>query len=391
MKWRGQSNRKQDYVAIPTNFSDSANKPKGIKCFFLRCNTRVLLYCLIFFACFGFITFKYITADISPNIYQYTEEIHIETKLNQNCLVNEPVDVVITYVNGSDPLWLETKKKYTNQKPTLTILEDIISFFANAGSDSNSANRYRDNQELKYALRSIVKNMPWIRKIFLVVAQESQIPYWLNTSDSRIEVVTHEKMYPGMFKSHLPVYSSNSIEAHLQDIPGIIQSILKTFFLKLMVQKFFHNSRLFDWKYFSGFFKFRRTISHMPQFLSKSVLEEIWQVEPFATAQEETSARKFRTDENTHMSFLYFYYWIYSGRKYLLASEFEMDQVVFVALRDGVFDEEKKKLDSLLRHRPKFVTINDEVSKPGESAAKLYQYLHQTYETFFPEKAPFEF
>ena len=85
-----------------------------------------------------------------------------------------------------------------------------------------------DNNELIYSLRSLEKNAPWIRNIYLVT--NGQIPYWLNLNNSRIQVVTHvgfslhtqfdqEDIY--LNKSHLPVFSSPSIECHLHRIPGL--------------------------------------------------------------------------------------------------------------------------------------------------------------------------
>lgn len=78
-------------------------------------------------------------------------------------------------------------------------------------------NRYRDSNELLYSLRSLEKYAPWIRHVYLVT--DNQVPNWLDTSNPRITVVPHEDIFPN--KSHLPVFSSPSIEAHLHRIPGL--------------------------------------------------------------------------------------------------------------------------------------------------------------------------
>lgn len=83
--------------------------------------------------------------------------------------------------------------------------------------DSRSANRYRDSQELRYSLRSLLKYAPWIRKIYLIT--DNQIPYWLNLEADRLHVVSHEEIFPN--KSHLPVFSSPAIETHLHRLPGL--------------------------------------------------------------------------------------------------------------------------------------------------------------------------
>jgi hypothetical protein len=56
-----------------------------------------------------------------------------------------------------------------------------------------------------------------VRQIFIVT--NGQIPAWLNLDHPRIQVVTHEDIF--LNKSHLPTFSSPSIEMHLHRIPGL--------------------------------------------------------------------------------------------------------------------------------------------------------------------------
>ena len=60
--------------------------------------------------------------------------------------------------------------------------------YAGKNSKTGSANRYRDNNELKYSLRSLVKYAPWVRRIFIVTAD--QVPSWLHLEDDRISIIT---------------------------------------------------------------------------------------------------------------------------------------------------------------------------------------------------------
>lgn len=83
--------------------------------------------------------------------------------------------------------------------------------------DVAGMNRYRDNDELRYSLRSLFKYAPWIRRIHLVT--NGQVPYWLDISHPRINVVTHAEIFPN--PDHLPVFSSPAIEVHLHRIPGL--------------------------------------------------------------------------------------------------------------------------------------------------------------------------
>ena len=66
------------------------------------------------------------------------------------------MDVVITYVDGLDPLWQRDYEECTN----IPILEK----------------RFRDWGTLRYLMRGIAVNMPFIRKVHLVVARDSQVP-----------------------------------------------------------------------------------------------------------------------------------------------------------------------------------------------------------------------
>jgi UDP-N-acetylglucosamine-lysosomal-enzyme len=88
--------------------------------------------------------------------------------------------------------------------------------------DVGSANRYRDSEELRYSLRSLVKNAPWIRKIYIVT--DNQIPYWLNLENERISIISHQEIF--LNKSHLPVFSSPAIEANIHRIPGLSKQFI---------------------------------------------------------------------------------------------------------------------------------------------------------------------
>lgn len=80
-----------------------------------------------------------------------------------------------------------------------------------------SSNRFRDNQELRYSLRSLFAFAPWIRQVYIVT--NGQIPNWLNLNHPRLHVITHSTIFPN--QSHLPTFSSPAIESHLIDIPGL--------------------------------------------------------------------------------------------------------------------------------------------------------------------------
>ena len=106
------------------------------------------------------------------------------------------MDIVITYVNGLDPQWQREYEQYTNVK----ILEK----------------RFRDWGTLHYLFRGIEVNMPFIRKVHLVVSQESQVPEWVNRE--QVNVVLHKDIIPEEF---LPTFNSTPIEMHLHRIKDL--------------------------------------------------------------------------------------------------------------------------------------------------------------------------
>lgn len=111
------------------------------------------------------------------------------------------MDIVITYVNGLDPVW---QKEYEAHTKT-PIVEK----------------RFRDWGTLKFLFRGIEKNMPFIRKVHLVVSGESQVPEWVNRNE--VNVVLHKDIIPAQF---LPTFNCNPIEMHLHNIEGLDEEYL---------------------------------------------------------------------------------------------------------------------------------------------------------------------
>ncbi|KAI4487528.1 hypothetical protein M0804_005677 [Polistes exclamans] len=116
-----------------------------------------------------------------------------------------PIDVVYTWVNGSDPHFLKSLQKH------IPI------------TDSNTvSSRFSDKDELRYSLRSLEMYAPWVRHVYIVT--NGQIPSWLDMDNPRMTLVTHDDIF--LDKSHLPTFSSPAIESHIHRIPGISDKFL---------------------------------------------------------------------------------------------------------------------------------------------------------------------
>lgn len=111
------------------------------------------------------------------------------------------MDIIITYVNGLDPIWQKDYEKYTN-KPLLE-------------------KRFRDWGTLKYLLRGIEKYMPFIQNVYLVISHISQVPEWVDKS--KLNVVLHKDFVPAEF---LPTFNCNPLEMHLHRISGLSEEYI---------------------------------------------------------------------------------------------------------------------------------------------------------------------
>ena len=111
------------------------------------------------------------------------------------------MDAVITYVNGLDPAWQEA--------------------YASRVGTAINGKHFRDWGTLRYLLRGIETHLPFVRNVYLVVWDESQVPDWADRTTLRI--VLHKDIIPGQY---LPVFNSTAIEMFLHRIPGLDEEFL---------------------------------------------------------------------------------------------------------------------------------------------------------------------
>ncbi|MBR3510980.1 MAG: Stealth CR1 domain-containing protein [Alphaproteobacteria bacterium] len=139
---------------------------------------------------------------------------------------NDKIDIVYLWVDGSDKNWRKQRdfwyKKQNNQN-----------------SDNLNNSLYRDNGELKYSLRSVAENVPWVNHIYIITGF-NQVPKWLDTTNPKITIVPHEQIMP---KAALPTFNSNSIASCIYKIPNLSEKFIvlndDTFFNKKIKPSFF--------------------------------------------------------------------------------------------------------------------------------------------------------
>ena len=331
----------------------------------------------------------------------------------------EKIDFVILWVDGSDPVWLEEKKKY---KPDLDIVD--------------AANRYRDWDNLKYWFRGVEKFAPWVNNIYFVTY--GHLPKFLNTNHPKLKIINHKDIIDNRY---LPTYNSSGIEVNIFKIKDLSEhfvyfnddvfltkevkptdffvnglpcdefsenvigpsqdiftnllfnnvSIISKYFnkkdsKKKLKGKYYNikygknNIRtllLSPYKYFVGFMD-----PHVSQAYLKSSFEKVYELEK--DEFENTSSHKFR-DKTDITQYLVRYYQLLSG-------DFSPRKSSFGKCFD-ITDDNKNTivnhiLNHILNHKYKTICIND--SNTNFDFEKAKQDINNAFEKILPEKSSFE-
>ncbi len=291
------------------------------------------------------------------------------------------MDIVITYVNGLDPLWQEDYER-TFKKPIL-------------------AKRFRDWGTLPYLMRGIEKYLPYVEKVHLVVARESQVPDWVNRDE--VNVVLHKDIIP---EEHLPTFNSATIGLFLYRIPGLSEQYLyfnddifplqpcppEMFFpdgksaIKLSTHLF---AQGFYKQHVRNSYRLARTVlgqkyglcfkrpQHICIPMQRKACEEV-----FAKAEPQimASLSATRTEHNLNQS-LFLNYLYYSGR--LVSRRIPSKHCSMAVYSPG-------RIANLIVNPVKpLVCIND-VSMSDEQQERMRTAIQDAFEQHFPQKSKYE-
>ncbi|XP_012264034.2 N-acetylglucosamine-1-phosphotransferase subunits alpha/beta isoform X2 [Athalia rosae] len=156
------------------------------RCYDLLSNKYSLLVILVAFTCIfiGIIHFGEVWLVWSKEKYEavfhsFNDNI-LETSFQKKLCQHVPIDVVYTWVNGSDPTFLHSLQK------------------------------------------SLEMYAPWVRHVYIVT--NGQIPSWLDMDNPRLTLITHEDIF--LDHKDLPTFSSPAIESHIHRIPGLSDKFL---------------------------------------------------------------------------------------------------------------------------------------------------------------------
>lgn len=309
----------------------------------------------------------------------------------------EKIDIVITYVDSTNPEWQELFRAHTK--------EPIL----NNSSRSSTKNRFRNNDELKYCLRSIDKYLNFYRNIYIVMNHSA--PKWLKTSHPKIKIINHKEI-PDL-NQNLPTFNSQAIECNLHKIPDLTDEFLyfnddmfinakldKKFFRDSKINIFLTNSlapkgnphkkltgyynawinsnKLLDNNYIS---QKRYFLDHCPYYVNKNVAFEL--EKKFKEHYDITTKSKFRELNNINplCSLLQYHYFYKNIGKF---SKKKYSKTIFM---NDSFVDNVVKLQNLDNLNPKIFCIEDNMfaDKP-ENIKLIKDFLNKK----FPNKSQFE-
>ena len=329
--------------------------------------------------------------------------------------MNQDIDFVIPWVDGSDPAWIEEFNKYCPEDKRII---------------DASEKRYRDFGLLRYWFRGVEQFAPWVRKVHFVTC--GQKPDWLNLSAPKLHWVQHKDYIP---QEYLPVFSANPIELMMHKIPGLAEQIVyfnDDFFLTSPVRKkfFFRNGlpcdsailgtisltdighillnnnnlinsvfskkkvirgNLGKWlnvKYgkalartllllpYAGFTGFYNTHYAVPY--TKSLLEEVWRTFPDALTT--TMGQRFRSQQDVNQ-YLFQDYRFCTGQFYPMPPHYRKKMITLS--KDNV----ALAAETIRQQRFAQIVLNDSDDVDFDAACMA---LADAFESILPEKSVFE-
>lgn len=340
---------------------------------------------------------------------------------------SERIDAVYLWVDGDNPCFQQELAVHAARQA------------GPLASEAACSHRFRDNDELRYSLRSLQSFAPWIGNIHIVT--NGQVPKWLDCGHERIRLVFHEVIFPD--PTCLPTFNSCAIELNLHRIPGLSRRFLylnddlylgretrredfirtdgshclyvePTFIHRRFARgpvhdrAYLHTARVLDslwgrgrrpaspayfhtWK--DGWLHRRprrRLPAHTPQLYDREILADL---ESLVTDEfQATWSHRFRSPDDLVLRLIYFYSLLESGRYPERVSAvglgWESGEYFFLMLDDALA-RVSGKLARIGQLRPRFFCINDDLL--GATAGHPVLCRQRDFlQDFFPCPAPFE-
>src|SRR5580700_11113120 len=312
--------------------------------------------------------------------------------------VGHDIDVVFSWVDGTDPAFLSSRAGRLNR--------------ARLGVGDDADARTRQIDELRYALRSVDQNAPWVRRIF--IATDTRLPGWLMADHPKITVVRASEHFSD--PAALPTFNSHAVESQLHRIDGLAEHFLycnddmffgrpvaaSVFFTPAGISRFIespvrigggavgpgrsghenaarNNRRLLADRF--GYL-ITRHLAHSPAPLRRSVLAELEGAFPDEFAATQASRFRSATDISVTNS-LYHYYALLTGR----AVPHESARACYI---DTTTHDGLDSLGELLARRDTDFFCLNEGGTPEVDEAHRAAAVSDFLACYFPFPAPWE-
>ena len=275
--------------------------------------------------------------------------------------------------------------------------------------------RARDFDQLRYAMRSVFMNAPFIRNLIVVVNNKiTQIPSWLDVDHPRIRVVELAEMWDD--PADLPSMNSNAIEWATMNIPDIaplyllfnddfaLQKPLSLSSIWRGPKRFvlhqawkaptgrkkdsYGNSLAFVYQLFNKKYgsQDRKVASHIPILLDVKVMQQIRDDFP-NEFKDMYRAKPFRTNRDMQTQFAYQQYVMHHYPHRVVAKKEKHVHFIPDLTHSSAIDN----MEILRRARDKplqYLCIQDDFEK--NPTALVLEQMRGFYEELFPIKAPWE-
>ncbi len=320
----------------------------------------------------------------------------------------EPIDVVYTWVDGSQAEFQEQLQHFRK-------LEGCDDY------ECIGENRFYDNEELRFSLRSLERYAPWVRNVYIVT--KDQVPHWLVTSHPRLTLVSHKSLFS--CADWLPTFNSHAIEWQLSRIPGLAKRFI------------YFNDDMFlggpvapsDFLTISGgqrvyldiwdigslpdggavtdcavafaqallHAKFEtvlplKKIAHVPALYDQAVLEEIERLWPDEIGK--MASHRFRRADDVSLATLYSHFLLQAPRqrgRHEAIQFSRANRLYRFLMLNASLRRTLGQLLGVVRHRPRFFCVNDDLGSVRKKTNWLIRKaVRASLKYYFPRASSFE-
>ena len=134
----------------------------------------------------------------------------------KKCNKKQDVDIVFLWVDGNDPLHKQKKEQYLKN----ALKKQAIN------SKAVSDYRWRNDNEILIALKSIELYCPWVSNVWIITDnQKPDIGSLSVEFRKKIKIVDHKDVFEG-YEEYLPTFNSRSIETMIWRIKELANNFV---------------------------------------------------------------------------------------------------------------------------------------------------------------------